>query len=67
MERFNNHNVECVVLARKGDKALICKINETVEPFVVPSQHIEGESDWQWGTYFASLDMAYAYFMEVIE
>ena len=62
MERFINSGTECIVLMRKGDRALIVRPNKTNMPFVVPFQHKEGASDWWHGQYFNDLSEAYVYF-----
>lgn len=65
MEKFINGDSLCIVLARKGERALIAIPDSTLTPYVVPLQYISGQSNWWQGKYFKDLETAYAYFKEV--
>jgi hypothetical protein len=65
-EQFNNGLMRCLVLARKGDTALIYITNHTPTPFVVPMCHKAGASEWDNGKYFATLSDAWAEYSERI-
>jgi|GEM_PF-3593011 len=67
MEAFVNNGAACVVLKRKGGRALICRTNNNFEPFIVPGRHIEGNSYWDWGHYFKTIDEALDYFNRKVE
>lgn len=62
MERFINNGMDCVVLARSGDRAIIAIINAKQTPFVV-ARHEAGMDSWHWGDYFTYLKSAVEYFL----
>ena len=62
MEQFNNNGMECVVLKREGTHALVAIISNTLAPFVVPTEHRKGDSEWWGGRYFKTLDAALEYY-----
>lgn len=67
MEQFTNAGGECVVLMRSGDIALIFRPNNDCTPYIVPTRHVKGESDWIAGRYFDRLDKALSYYQSLVD
>lgn len=67
LEAFVNAGEYCIVLARRQDTALIVRPNNRCTPFVVPLQHLRGQTDWWQGRYFKTLADAWAFYVEEIK
>jgi len=67
LEQFVNGDERCVVLARKGNTALIARLDIAGDPFVVPLEHTPGATNWWQGKYFETLAAAWKYYEEAIK
>jgi len=68
-ETFLNGHTVCIVLARSGRTALIMRMvrDENAAAFVVPFEHIPGETSWWQGHYFDNLGCAWEYYQNQIK
>ena len=64
LEQFSNDGTVCIVLARRGDIALIVMPNKRIAAFCVPLQHRKGDTTWWQGHYFDTLTDAYENYCE---
>jgi hypothetical protein len=66
-ETFVNAGDLCIVLARSGSTALIMRmLCDKTASFVVPLEHIPGETSWWQGHYFNDMGSAWAYYQNQI-